>query len=48
MEVSDQLQAPAALLPEKTPVPTEWEAGWAPEPLWRKEKYLALTSIRTP
>ena len=19
---------------EKAPVPTEWEAGWAPEPVW--------------
>jgi len=30
MEVSGQLHAPAALLPEKEPpVPTGWEAGWA-------------------
>jgi len=20
---------------EKAPVPTEWEAGWAPEPVWK-------------
>jgi len=46
MEVIGQPQAPAALFPEKkTPVPTEWEAGWTPEPVWRKEKYLALTGI---
>jgi hypothetical protein len=33
MEVSGQLQAPAALLPGKgPPVPIGQEAGWAPEP----------------
>jgi hypothetical protein len=32
--VSSQLHAPAALLPGKEPpVPTGWEAGWAPEPV---------------
>jgi hypothetical protein len=35
MEVSGQLHALAALLPGKEPmVPTEQEAGWAPEPVW--------------
>jgi hypothetical protein len=35
MEVSGQLHAPAALPPgEESPVPTEQEAGWNPEPAW--------------
>jgi hypothetical protein len=35
MEVNDQLHDPAALTPEKElPVPIEYEAGWAPEPVW--------------
>jgi hypothetical protein len=45
MEVSGQLHASAALLPEKEPpVPIEWEAGWAPDPvstLWSRKKWLA-------
>jgi len=43
MKVSGQLQAPALLLPgEQPPVPTEQEAGWAPEPAltFGKEKNL--------
>jgi hypothetical protein len=37
MEISGQLHAPAALFPGKEPlVPIEWEAGWAPEPLWTR------------
>jgi hypothetical protein len=52
MEVSGQLQAPTALPPRKeTTVPTEYEAGWASEPvwtLWRRENYLALAGNRTP
>jgi hypothetical protein len=28
MEVSGQLHAPAALLPEKEPLVTHWIAGW--------------------
>jgi hypothetical protein len=34
---------------ERTPVPTEYEAGWAPQQVamfWRKEKYLAPTGVR--
>jgi hypothetical protein len=35
MEVSDKLHAPAALPPEKEPsVPTVYETGLAPEPVW--------------
>jgi hypothetical protein len=37
MEVSGQLQAPAALFPGKEPlVPIRYEAGWAPEPIWMR------------
>jgi hypothetical protein len=37
MEVSGQLNAPTALLPKKEPpVPTELEAGRAPEPVWTR------------
>ena len=32
-EVSGQHHAPAALPPEKKPVPAE-DTGWAPEPVW--------------
>jgi len=40
MEVSDQLHAPSAL----HPVPTELEPGWAPEPMWtRQRKEISLT-----
>jgi len=32
-----QLQAPAALLPEKEPpIPIRQEAGWALEPVWTR------------
>jgi hypothetical protein len=37
--------------PERTPVPTKKEAGWAPEPVWnfgREGKYIAPTAIRKP
>jgi hypothetical protein len=35
MEVSDQLFAPAALLPGKeSPVPVEYVGGQAPKPVW--------------
>jgi hypothetical protein len=47
MEVSGQLDVPAALLPGKESlVPIVLEAGWAPElvwTLWRKEKWLYPT-----
>jgi hypothetical protein len=33
MEVSGQLQAQAAYPLERTPVPIEYEVGWAPEPV---------------
>jgi len=37
MEVSRQLQAPVALLPEKyAQIPIEYEAGWVPEPVWTR------------
>jgi hypothetical protein len=37
MEVSGQLQAPAALPPGKElPIPTGQEAGLAAEPLWTR------------
>jgi hypothetical protein len=51
MEVSAQLYAPADLTPGKEPtVPIEYEAGWAPEPLWTlwsREKSLATAENRT-
>jgi hypothetical protein len=35
LEVSSQLQGPAALPPRKEPpVPTGYEVGWTPEPVW--------------
>jgi hypothetical protein len=39
--------APAALAPEKDPVPIVWEAGWAPEPVWSGAENLAHTGIRS-
>jgi len=37
MEVSGQLHAPAALPTGKESlVPTGYEAGWAPEPVWTR------------
>jgi hypothetical protein len=51
MDVSGQLHAPAALPPGKEPlVPTELEAGWAPEPFWTRwwrEKFSAPAGNRT-
>jgi hypothetical protein len=52
MEVCGQIHAPAALPRERTPVPTEQAAGWAPDPartFWRGggEKSLAFAGIRT-
>jgi len=51
MEVSGQLHAPAALPLGKEPlVPTEYEAGWDPEPVWTwwREKFPAPTGTQTP
>jgi hypothetical protein len=51
MEVSDQLQGPAALPPEKEPlVRIGQEAWWVPGlvwMLWGKEKFLAAAGNRT-
>ena len=35
--VRGQRHAPAALYPEKDPVPIVQEAGWAPGPVWAAE-----------
>ena len=44
-----QFHSLAAFPPAHEPsVPTEWEAGWAPEPvwtLWRTENFLLLLGI---
>jgi len=52
MEVSGDLLDPAALPQITTPVPTEYEVRWAPQPVWRvlkkKKKPLAFLGIRTP
>ena len=51
MEVSSQLQLPAALLTTKrTLISVEQKAGWNSEQvrtLWKREKYLAPTGNRT-
>jgi hypothetical protein len=43
---------PQLLYPyERTPVPTECKAGWAPEPvcmIWRREKYFTPAGFQTP
>jgi hypothetical protein len=38
MEMSGQLHAPAALVPEEPPprVPIALEAPWAPDPVWMR------------
>jgi len=43
-----QRHAPAALHPEKVPVPILQEAGWAPGPVWTGAENLAPTGIRSP
>ena len=47
MGVGGQRHAPAALPPGKDPVPIEWEAGWAPGPVWTGAENLAPTRIRS-
>jgi hypothetical protein len=47
--VSGQHQAPVALPPKKEPlVTTEYEAAWAPESVWSREKSSAVAVIRNP
>jgi hypothetical protein len=52
MEVSGQLHAPAALPSGKEPLlPTEYEAGWAPQPVWTRwwrQKFPTPSGSRTP
>jgi hypothetical protein len=52
MEVSNQLHAPAALPVGKEPPASKgYEAGWAPEPVWtrqKREKSLASCGNYTP
>ena len=50
MEVSSKLHVPVALPPAKErSVPTEQEAGWAPEPVWTFwKRYLLPCGIRGP
>jgi len=51
MEAGGQHHVPAALPVGITPVPTEYETRWAPEPVWtfwRREKSLFPTGIQTP
>ena len=46
--VRGQRHAPADLYPQKNPVPTVQEAGWAPRPVWTDAENLAPTRIRSP
>lgn len=49
MELSGQLHSSAAFPWDGTPLPTEQEAGWGPEPvrtLWRREKPFTLADIK--
>jgi len=47
MKVSSKLHAPATLLWERNPVPTELEAGWV-WMFWRRQKSPLSAGIRTP
>jgi hypothetical protein len=53
-KASGQLQVPAALPPgKKPPVPTGFQAGWAPEPVWTRGRenkipFPAPATIQTP
>ena len=48
MRVGGQRHVPAALPPEKYPVPIIYEAVWAPGPVWTGAENLALNGIRSP
>jgi len=51
MEVMVNVMTRPIFSQERTPEPTEWEAGGAPEPVWmlpRIEKSVAPTGIRIP
>ena len=48
MGVGGQRHAPAALPPERDPVPIVQEAGWAPGLVWTGAENLAHTGIRSP
>ena len=45
MAVGGQRHAPGALPPRKDPVPTVWEAGWAPGPVWTGAENVTATEI---
>ena len=47
MWVGRQRHAPAALLPEKEPVPIVQEAGWDPGPVWTGAENFAPTETRS-
>ena len=40
-------QRPGRFTPGKDQVPTVWDAGWAPEPVWMGAENLAPTGIRS-
>jgi hypothetical protein len=49
MEVSGQHHAPATLSPrKKNPVAIEYEAGWAPEPVWAVWKKILCPQLDRP
>jgi len=43
-----QRHAPAAVLPERDPLPSVQESGWAPGPISTGAENLASTGIRSP
>jgi hypothetical protein len=48
MGVSGQRHSPAALPPERDPVPVVQEAGRAPGPIWTGVENLASTGVQPP
>jgi hypothetical protein len=47
IELSGQFHAPAALYPGKERlVPSGWETGWAPEPVWTRWIHIHKTNIQ--